>query len=74
MELTKGLCAPEARDGDYAETWQVSEMRRLPAADYDLEAVFVSNGKRASFQATGGGDQKSFRLATPVSLGSVRVE
>jgi uncharacterized membrane protein len=72
--LTKGLCAPQASDGDCIEIWRVTETDGIPTGDYSVEALFIDNSKRAWFQATGGGEMESILLAPPVSLGSVRVE
>ena len=70
--LVKGLCAPEATEGIYTETWRVVTAEHLLPGDYSLEALFVDNSKRSWFETTGGGE--SNLLSAPVSLGHIRVE
>jgi len=72
--LVKGLCAPEATEGIYAETWHVMTAERLLPGDYSLEALFVDNSKRAWFETTGAGAGGSNLLSQPVSLGHIKVE
>jgi uncharacterized membrane protein len=72
--LVKGLCAPEATEGIYAETWHVVTAERLPPGDYSLEALFVDNSKRAWFETNRSGGGESSLLSAPVSLGHIKVE
>jgi len=72
--LVKGLCAPEATEGIYMETWRVVTAEHFLPGDYSLEAVFVDNSKRAWFETTGSGGSGSALLSAPVSLGHIKVE
>ncbi len=72
--LVKGLCAPEATEGIYTETWRVVTAERLLPGDYSLEALFVDNSKRAWFETTSGGGDYSTLLSPPVSFGHIKVE
>jgi len=72
--FVKGLCAPEATEGVYTETWRVLTAERLPPGDYSLEALFVDNSKRAWSDMMGGGGGESTLLSAPVSLGHIKVE
>ena len=72
--LVKGLCAPEATEGIYMETWRVVTAEHLLPGDYFLEAIFVDNSKRAWFETTGSGGSGSALLSAPVSLGHIKVE
>jgi hypothetical protein len=71
--LVKGLCAPEATEGIYTETWRVVTGERLLPGDYSVEAFFVDNSKRAWFETTRSGGESTL-LSAPVSLGHVKVE
>ena len=71
--LVKGLCAPEATEGNYTENWRVVTAERLLPGDYSLEALFVDNSKRAWFETIGGGGESTL-LSAPVSLGHIKVE
>jgi hypothetical protein len=72
--LVKGLCAPEATEGIYTETWRVVTAEHLLPGDYSLEALFVDNSKRAWFETNRGGGGESTFLSAPVSLGHIKVE
>jgi hypothetical protein len=72
--FTRGLCAPEAVKGSYAETWHISERKRLPAGEYTMEALFLDNSKRAWFEVTGGSDLEATLLSPPVALGQIKVQ
>jgi hypothetical protein len=72
--FVKGLCAPEATEGIYTETWRLVTAERLLPGDYSLEAFFVDNSKRAWSEPTPGGGGESTLLSAPVSLGHVKVE
>src|SRR5437867_11796302 len=72
--LVKGLCAPEATEGIYTETWRVVTAERLLPGDYSLEALFVDNSKRAWFETAAGGGGELSLLSAPVSLGHIKVE
>ena len=72
--LVKGLCAPEATEGIYTETWRVVTAERLLPGDYSLEALFVDNSKRAWFETNRSGGGESTLLSAPVSLGHIKVE
>ena len=71
--LVKGLCAPEATEGNYTENWRVVTAERLLPGDYSLEALFVDNSKRAWFETIGGGGESTL-LSAPISLGHIKVE
>src|SRR5438874_1473436 len=72
--LVKGLCAPEATEGIYTETWRVVTAEHLLPGDYSLEALFVDNSKRAWFETNRSGGGESALLSAPVSLGHIKVE
>ena len=69
--LSRGLCAPEATDGPYQETWHISASERIPEGDYGVEAFFVDNTKRV-WEAKSGRPDAHF-LSPPVPLGELRV-
>jgi len=70
--LTRGLCVPE-RSGDSAiDTWQVTAFS-IPRGQYDLEALFFDNSKRAWATKSGRADPAAFLLAPPVALGQLEV-
>src|SRR4029077_2807880 len=71
--LVKGLCAPEATEGNYTENWRVVTAERLLPGDYSVEALFVDNSKRAWFETIGGGGESTL-LSAPISLGHIKVE
>ncbi len=71
--LVKGLCAPEATEGIYTETWRVVTAERLLPGDYSLEALFVDNSKRAWFETNRSGAGESTLLSAPISLGHITV-
>jgi hypothetical protein len=66
--ITKGLCAPEAGDGDYEEVWQVTSTAGLSSRDYSVEAIFLDNTKRSWPGLPG-----AALLTSPVALGDVTV-
>jgi len=72
--LVKGLCAPEATEGIYTETWRVVTAEHLLPGDYSLEALFVDNSKRGWFETNRSGGGESTLLSAPVSLGHIKVE
>ena len=72
--LVKGLCAPEATEGIYTETWRVVTAEHLLPGDYSLEALFVDYSKRAWFETNRSGSGESTVLSAPVSLGHIKVE
>jgi len=71
--ISKGLCAPEARNGPYLESWHIPPSDRIPDGDYDVEAFFVDNAKRAWTAKTGQPDMLMPQLAPPVRLGELHV-
>lgn len=71
--ITKGLCAPEALAGAHSELWRVTDTAGLPPGDYNAEAIFLDNTKRAWLEAHGGGDWRSAVLGAPVPLGILTV-
>jgi uncharacterized membrane protein len=71
--ITKGLCAPEARDGLHEELWRVSTSD-MPDGTYDAEAVFVDNTKRSWAAREGQATTPPPLLGNPVSLGQLTVK
>jgi uncharacterized membrane protein len=71
--VTKGLCAPEAGDGPWEETWRITSINGLAPGDYSMEAIFVDNSKRAWSEATGQNNSVSTLLSKPVPLGDLKV-
>lgn len=64
---TKGLCAIDVKSGTATEHWRV-DLSKLPAGEYEAEAIFLDNTKRA-WRETHGGGSGSDLLAPPISLG-----
>ena len=71
--LTRGLCAPQAGRGSYAETWIVTLPDAMLPGDYLLEALFFDNTKRAWANASGHNQDPSTLLGPPLALGHVRI-
>jgi uncharacterized membrane protein len=71
--ITKGLCAPEAGEGFYEETWRITSVDGLAAGDYSAEAIFMDNSQRAWSEATGQNNSASPLLSKPVPLGDLKV-
>ena len=70
--ITKGLCAPEIIAGDAEEVWHLSRQTNLPPGDYNAEALFFDNARRA-ISATKGGAQSNALITAPVQLGRMTV-
>lgn len=64
--LSRGLCAPEVASGRHQEKWRITPSPRIPPGQYQAEAVFLDNSKRAWNQkngvAQGGPPLKSLRI------------
>jgi hypothetical protein len=71
--LSRGLCAPEATNGSYQETWHISPSERIPEGDYGVEAFFVDNAKRVWAAKSGQPDAQGTLLSPPVPLGELKV-
>ncbi|HMG03924.1 MAG TPA: DUF2079 domain-containing protein [Chthoniobacterales bacterium] len=71
--VTKGLCAPEAVDGSYQESWHITPSERIPQGDYAVEAFFVDNSSRVWAAKSGQRDAPAPLLAPPVPLGELKV-
>ena len=69
--FTKGMCIPKLGVTLPFEIWTLTNTHGLPAGEYEAEAVFVDNAKRAWSEAEGAGDQKTTLLAPPVKLGKL---
>jgi uncharacterized membrane protein len=70
--ISRGLCAPEATDGPYQESWRITPAR-IPEGDYRLEAFFVDNARRVWAAKSGEPDAQAKLLSSPVPLGQLRV-
>ncbi|HWM24592.1 MAG TPA: DUF2079 domain-containing protein [Chthoniobacterales bacterium] len=71
--ISKGLCAPEAANGPYQESWRIAPSDRIPEGDYGVEALFVDNTKRVWAAKSGQSDPQAILLSAPVALGEIRV-
>jgi uncharacterized membrane protein len=71
--ISRGLCAPEATNGPYQESWHISGSERIPEGDYTVEAFFVDNSKRVWAAVSGQPDVPAPLLSPPVPLGELRV-
>jgi uncharacterized membrane protein len=71
--LIKGLCAPEVRGGAHQETWRVIPSEQIPDGEYAMEAFFVDNSKRLWAGKAGQRDAQTSLLASPISLGDLKV-
>lgn len=69
--IPRGLCAPEATEGQYQEKWRLTPLERIAEGEYEAEAVFVDNTKRAWAASLGPAD--SAILSPPISLGRITV-
>ena len=70
--ISRGLCAPEATNGSYQETWHISASERIPEGDYGIEALFVDNARRV-WAAKSGQPEQGTSLSSPVPLGELKV-
>jgi uncharacterized membrane protein len=71
--ISRGLCAPEATNGPYLESWHISNSERIPEGEYAVEAFFVDNTRRVWAAMSGQPDVPAPLLSTPVPLGELRV-
>src|SRR5262249_37938275 len=71
LMIPRGLCAPEATEGQYQEKWQVIPAEGISEGDYDAEAIFVDNTKRAWAAAQHKSDAGI--LSPPISLGRITI-
>jgi hypothetical protein len=67
--VTKGLCAIDVENGVAIERWHV-DVSKFPPGEYETEAIFLDNSKRA-WRETHGGNPGSELLVAPVSLGRI---
>ena len=70
--VPRGLCAPEATAGPYAESWRITE-GRIPEGHYGIEALFVDNTKRVWAAQSAPSDTQTPLLAPAISLGDLNV-
>lgn len=70
--VSRGLCAPEATQGTYHESWHISP-QQISEGTYEVEAFFIDNSKHAWATRTGQANEKEVFLAPPISLGRIRV-
>jgi len=71
--ISSGLCAPEATNGPYQESWHVNLSKQIPEGDYGVEVFFVDNAKRVWATKSGRLDARTPLLSAPVPLGELRV-
>ena len=71
--ISRGLCAPEATNGPYSESWHVSAANQIPEGDYGVEVFFVDNPRRVWATKSGRLDARTPLLSAPVPLGELRV-
>jgi hypothetical protein len=71
--ISRGLCAPEATNGSYQESWHIAASERIPEGDYGVEVMFVDNTKRVWAAKSGQPDPPAPLLTPAVPLGEVRV-
>jgi uncharacterized membrane protein len=65
--FTRGLCAPEASEGESDDLWRSTRLLELPSGSYALEAHFFDQTKRAW-------GQSPTDLVQPISLGTLQVK
>ena len=70
--ITKGLCAPEIIAGNADEGWHLSKPAGLSPGDYEAEALFFDNTRRA-MNASKRNDGSIALLTAPVQLGRITV-
>jgi hypothetical protein len=68
--IPKGLCAPEATEGPYHESWRITPAQILEGR-YSVEALFVDNAKRVWVAKSR--DAQTPLLALAVPLGDLNV-
>jgi uncharacterized membrane protein len=71
--IPRGLCAPEATNGPYQESWWITRSRQIPEGDYGVEVCFVDNTKRVWAAKSGPPDAQVPLLSPPIPLGELRV-
>jgi uncharacterized membrane protein len=71
--ISRGLCAPEALNGPYQESWRVTSSNQIPEGNYGVEVFFVDNARRVWATKSGRLDARTPLLSAPVPLGELRV-
>jgi uncharacterized membrane protein len=71
--ISRGLCAPDAIQGPYQETWRINPSRQISEGDYGVVAYFVDNTKRVPSAKPGQSNAIAPFLSPPVFLGELRV-
>jgi hypothetical protein len=71
--ISKGLCAPEAANGPYQESWRLTASDRIPDGNYEVHALFVDNARRVWAAKSGRADPQAMLLSPPIALGDLRV-
>ena len=71
--FSRGLCGPEATQGLYRETWQITFPEKISKGEYGVEVFFVDNTKLAWTTKLNQPDLKNSLLSPPISLGSIKV-
>src|SRR5436190_3736791 len=71
--ISRGLCAPEGVAGPYQESWRINPSEQIPPGDYGVEVFFVDNARRVWAGKSGRLDARYQLLASPVSLGELKV-
>jgi hypothetical protein len=71
--VSRGLCSPESAGGLVEDTWWLTRSRRIPAGQYNVEAIFLDNSKRVWAEKSGQTDSPVFLFSSPVALGELRV-
>jgi uncharacterized membrane protein len=71
--VSRGLCSPESAGGLVEDTWRLTPSRRIPAGQYNVEAIFLDNSKRVWAGKSGQTDSPVFLFSPPVALGELRV-
>jgi len=71
--ISRGLCAPEATNGPYQESWRITRSKQIPDGDYRIEVCFVDNPQRIWAAKSGHPDAQVQLLSPPIRLGELRV-
>ena len=71
--VTKGLCAPEVREGPHRETWRITRTDDLTCGSYQLEARFVDQPRRSWASASGSTAQSGSVMPATIPLGPLTV-
>jgi hypothetical protein len=70
--IARGLCAPEKTSGTHRENWRVTPTPRIPAGEYEAEAVFLDYAKLLWAQKSGLQTAQPLSNSVRVPLGEIK--